>query len=120
MPDGSNPLLEAALQYAGRGWAVLPLHTPVLANVSAPLACSCGRDCGRDAGKHPRLRNGVKGASSDRETIEEWWRQWPDANVGIATGTPPVLDIDGAEFEILRDLAHRRAVLCHPHCRRMA
>lgn len=85
-------LIDAALQYAARGWRVFPLHTTVTG------ACSCGRDCGRDAGKHPRTPNGVKDATIDRATIERWWQRWPDANIGLATGSGlVVLDLDLAE-----------------------
>jgi len=39
----------------------------------------------------------VSDASDDTEQIRAWWAQWPDANVGIATGADSgilVLDID--------------------------
>lgn len=46
--------------------------------------------------KEPLLPNGVHGASSDPATVAAWWRRWPDANIGVATGTGSidVLDID--------------------------
>jgi len=40
----------------------------------------------------------VKDASTDPETIRGWWDQWPNANVGIATGEcsgMDALDVDG-------------------------
>ena len=49
-------------------------------------------------GKHPCTPNGVKDATNDRTIIKEWWRRWPDANIGIATGRTSgifVLDVDG-------------------------
>ena len=49
-------------------------------------------------GKHPRTRNGVKDATTDRTIIKAWWKRWPDANIGIATGRASgifVLDVDG-------------------------
>ncbi|MFO0800575.1 MAG: DUF3987 domain-containing protein [Gemmataceae bacterium] len=77
----TNPYLAAALDYAGHGWPVLPLHNPRDGG-----GCSC-----RDAeciqiGKHPRTEHGVKDATTDPKTIRGWWRKWPDANVGVATG----------------------------------
>ena len=73
----SRELLEAALSYAFvRGWAVLPL---------------------KPRGKEPLTEHGVKDATTDPAKIEEWWRRWPTANVGIATGAVSglvVLDID--------------------------
>ncbi len=97
--------LQAALDYAARGWLVIPLHTPTA------RGCSCGRaDC-QSVGKHPRTRNGSKDASRDPAVIHEWWKRWPDANVGIATGPESgilVLDIDGKQGEqSLIDLAQR-------------
>jgi len=105
-PVSDSPqLLSAALDYAARGWLVIPLHTP------HGSGCSCGRaDC-TSVGKHPRTRNGSKDASRDPAVIREWWRRWPDANVGIATGPGSgllVLDVDGAQGEqSLIDLAQR-------------
>lgn len=84
--------LEAALEYAHLGMSVLPLHTP-----QADGTCSCGKvDC-HSIGKHPRVYGGVKDASTDIDVIKAWWKRWPNANVGIATGVTAdigVLDID--------------------------
>lgn len=60
-----NPLLRAALEYAAEGLHVLPL---------APLGT---------ANLVP-----VHEASNDPVTIRAWWAQWPNANIGIATGNP--------------------------------
>jgi len=86
-----NWLLKAALSYARRDWYVVPLHS--IRNGH----CTCGRqDCG-SPGKHPRTLNGVYDATNDPAVIAGWWRIWPDANVGIATGAASgfiVLDVD--------------------------
>ena len=109
-PVSNSPqLLSAALDYSARGWLVIPLHTPY------GSGCSCGRaDC-TSVGKHPRVRNGSKDASRDPTVIREWWRRWPDANVGIATGPGSgllVLDVDGKQGEqSLIDLAQHGNVL---------
>jgi hypothetical protein len=87
----SRNLVSAALAYAARGWLVLPLHTPL------EEGCSCGGDCGASAGKHPRTRHGLKEASRNLDRIWKWWRRWPDANIGILTGSESrivVLDVD--------------------------
>ncbi len=86
-----NDLLAAALEYAAKGWRVLPLHWPTADG------CSCGQDCGHN-GKHPLIRNWKKRATTNAQTIRAWWQRWPNANVGIATGEASgllVLDIDG-------------------------
>jgi hypothetical protein len=102
-------LLEAALQYAGRGWHVFPLHSV------KDGRCTCGRDCRKQTGKHPRLRGGFKVATIDARQIEAWWHKWPDANIGIATGAVSglvVIDIDGADGRAtLRALIEQHEVL---------
>jgi len=89
-------MVDAALTYAQRwGWPVLPLHSIGLAG-----SCTCGRaDCG-SPGKHPRTPRGLKDATRDVITIRNWWRAFPNANIGITTGAASgffVLDVDGEE-----------------------
>ena len=87
---------KAATDYASRGWLIFPLHS-----VNAGR-CTCGRDDCTSPGKHPRTLNGVKDATNNTRTVEAWWRQWPEANVGLATGRESgffVLDVDGPEGE---------------------
>jgi hypothetical protein len=86
--ESRTELREAATGYAQGGWRVLPLHTIIAGK------CSCGTTCS-SPGKHPRTKHGVKDATVDLGTINEWWSDWPDANVGVATGNGlAVLDID--------------------------
>jgi hypothetical protein len=78
MPDSG--LLSAALDYARRGYKVIPLHTP------DDGRCSCRHpDCDRQ-GKHPRTKRGVLDATTDEGVIRSWWWSWPDANIGLAMG----------------------------------
>lgn len=105
---------RAALGYAQRGWHVLPV-----AWADGPDRCGCGRaDC-RSIGKHPLTPHGIDDATTDPETIAEWWDRWPRAGVAIRTGAISglwVLDVDGGE-EGLRDLARVcLAVGEGPHC----
>src|SRR5579862_5524496 len=101
--DRSQDMLEAALGYAQRGFAVFPLHEP-----GADGICSCGAAC-KSPGKHPRTSQGFKAATTDESQIRAWWTQWPEANIGIATGGRSglvVIDIDGvAGEELLQQLA---------------
>lgn len=71
-------ILDAALQYAARGWPVFPLR-----------------------GKKPLTEHGVKDATTCPDIIVEWWERWPDANVGLACGSKSadVVDIDSAKGE---------------------
>lgn len=59
-----NDLEYHAHQYASCGLAVLPLKPD----------------------KTPYTLHGLKDASKDDSTISNWWKQWPAANIGIATG----------------------------------
>lgn len=105
-PTSTNQLLEAALTYARRGWRVLPLHTPIWKSPTIVAQykddppgpyCSCGKTSCGAIGKHPRTGHGVKDATVNETQIRQWWKQWPNANVGIATGEESgivVLDID--------------------------
>jgi putative DNA primase/helicase len=90
-----NALLDAAVAYAARGWQVFPLHS-----IGADGTCTCHDPACTSVGKHPRTRHGVKDATTDPRTIGRWWRHWPEANVGLATGRVSclvVIDIDEDE-----------------------
>lgn len=86
----SESNLPPAIELIERGWHVLPLY-----EISSGTCC-CGKpNC--TAGKHPRIRDGAKGATIDLHQVQEWWTQWPQANVGVTTGADSgivVLDID--------------------------
>lgn len=76
--------LEAALEYASRGWPVFP--------------CSPGT-------KIPFAKSGgSKDATTDETKIREWWTKSPRANVAIATGSVSglyVVDVDAESSAIM-------------------
>ncbi|HZD02107.1 MAG TPA: bifunctional DNA primase/polymerase [Actinomycetes bacterium] len=95
--------LQAALEYAARGIAVVPSHFPVPADRAGPqrpqgaFACSCGRaDCPTPA-RHPIWTTSVEDATLDAVSLAQWWVGMPDANVA----TPA-----GASFDLIE--------VCHP------
>lgn len=90
-----GPLLVAALEYAARGWPVVPLHTPL-----PDGSCDCRKATCDAIGKHPRTKDGLKSATTDETKIRRWWGMWPHANLGVRTGEIrpgwylSVLDVD--------------------------
>ena len=88
----ANELLAAALEYAGRGWRVMPLY-PIAPDGGCP--CESLGPC--KPGKHPRISDWQTRATVDPKLIREWWRRWPDAGVGIVMGAQSgviALDVD--------------------------
>lgn len=77
-----------AKAYAKAGLDVFPLHS-VVAN-----QCLCGNaNCG-SKGKHPLTINGVRDASRDPSLFDQWFKQWPNANLGMALDQLVVVDVD--------------------------
>jgi Bifunctional DNA primase/polymerase, N-terminal len=92
--DLTDPM-EAALEYARRGWPVFPVR----------------------ADKHPLTDHGLLDASDDLNALRDWWRRWPNALPAIATGERSAivgLDVDirpgGSGFDSLDDLG----IALHP------
>jgi len=72
----SNSLLDAALDYASRGWQIIPL---------------------KPNQKKPLLADWPNKATSNPDTIRHWWSDTPAANIGIVTGGKSnlyVIDVD--------------------------
>lgn len=67
-----SQMLEAALDYAGRGWPIFPCR----------------------ADKTPYTPSGVLDATTDEARIREWWERWPGANIGLNAGDAGFLVLD--------------------------
>jgi putative DNA primase/helicase len=73
-------MLSEALDYAKRGWYVFPCReksgNPYNRNgeMYTPME------------KTPYTYRGLDDASTDETQIKEWWRQWPDAMIGVNAG----------------------------------
>ena len=98
----TNPLLEAALAYAARGWPVFPCNprvdppgTPSKQRKSkAPLVAGPDRDANNKPIPHT---GGLWRASTDPDQIRAWWTQFPKALIGMPTGARSgviVIDLD--------------------------
>jgi hypothetical protein len=87
-----SKLLAGALAYATYlQWPVIPIHS--ITNGK----CTCQAPNCQNVGKHPRIRNWQEAATTDEETIREWWKKWPYSNIGVLTGERSgmfALDID--------------------------
>src|SRR6266436_5390437 len=97
MTHDSNNILAAALEYAAKGIPVFP----------------CKR-----TDKSPLTTHGHKDATTDRVQIREWWIKWPEAMIGIPTGTASgidVLDLDVKKgkngFAAIPDWQTRSAII---------
>ena len=84
--------LQDALAYVNtRSWAVFPVHTVIDGK------CTCNGASNCSPGKHPRPPNGFHDATTDPGIIAKWWEDWPDSNIGVATGSTSgilVVDVD--------------------------
>src|SRR5713101_4696946 len=92
MHTDSDARLSAALARTAEGWAVHPLF----GIVNGHCECREGARCSTP-GKHPCLAGWPEKATRDPEQIRPWWRRWPHANIGGATGKKSgrvVLDVD--------------------------
>lgn len=73
-------MIDAALAYGRRGISIFPLQ---------------------QRGKQPlKGSRGLLDASRREADIRRWWNRWPNANIGLPTGSVNsllVLDVDGAE-----------------------
>jgi hypothetical protein len=88
-----HPGCSVALDYAHRGWPVLPLWWPTDGRCACPRGAGC-----TSAAKHPLSEHGLDDATTDVDVIVGWGRRWPHANVGIRTGVAfDVLDVDSLD-----------------------
>ena len=109
----SNKLthLQIARQNAKQGLKVFPVY----GFASGHCVCPQGNQC-KCPGKHPRTSHGVHDATTDAEKVRAWWKQWPHANIGIATGKDSgifVLDIDkrSGGIELMKKLEEELGAL---------
>jgi hypothetical protein len=90
----------AALKYAHENHFIVPLYSAV----DGVCDCKLGAECERP-GKHPRIKKHIQCASKNKWVIAGWWRRWPSAGVGLATGRMVsqgvyliVIDVDRRRF----------------------
>lgn len=89
-----NNNLKWALKYSEAGYPVIPLHTIEKGR------CTCNKSNCSSPGKHPiyeLVPNGHLNATTDSDTINRWWNDYPYANIGIRCDSLLVVDIDGPQ-----------------------
>jgi len=76
-----NQLLDMALEYAHRGWKVLP----VIEGGKRP---------------HPQLaKDGYKCATDNEEQIKSWWTKAPRANIGLSLAASGLVCLDADTYK---------------------
>jgi putative DNA primase/helicase len=85
----TNVKKEAALALAALSLKVIPVH-----HVNPDGSCSCGRTHCEHQGKHPIISDWQNRCTNNPETIEGWWAECPQANVGIVCGASGIVAID--------------------------
>ena len=73
--------LNYALAYAALDWKVFPCWW-----VNDDKTCGCGNAACKNVGKHPISELAPKGqnsATTDKDTITQWWGKYPQANIAI-------------------------------------
>jgi hypothetical protein len=81
--ENDNRILQSALEYASRGWCVVPLGK---------------------ASKAPRVKEWQNNSSTDEDQITRWWDRWPEANVGVQLGPRSrIIDIECDSEEAEQD-----------------
>lgn len=91
-------MLDAALEYAARGWRVVPIL---------------------EGQKRPAINQWTKKATTDSDFLQAWWRSHPTHGIGIATGSGSgffVVDVDGPTgYETLARLEATHGELPHTY-----
>lgn len=82
LPKFGGVLPQRAAAYAAQGWHIFPLVPK---------------------GKVPMVKagGGFLSATNDANQVADWWRRWPNANIGLWPGSSGfvVIDVDGPEGE---------------------
>ena len=90
--ETTTRLSKGASYYASIGWQVLPCHGIVGGR------CTCARPHGepKETGKHPAINEWDVQSTDDGFTVNRWWEENPEYNVGVHCSKSGffVIDID--------------------------
>ena len=82
-------MLEAALQFAQRGWFVFPCRE----QPGEPYQDKQGRTI-IPSEKSPYIAKGLHAATREPLKIQRWWKQWPGALIGVNCGLSGLFVVD--------------------------
>ena len=84
-------LKKASLWYGQQDWAILPCY-----GIDESGRCTCNGEHTepKDSGKHPAIGEWNLKATTDANTIETWWRNNPENNIGVFCKDSGMLVID--------------------------
>jgi putative DNA primase/helicase len=88
-----SEMLRQALDYAARGWPVLPCDPAAGPRCKGPLVARDHDEAGLPI---PRT-GGLYKATKDEHQLRSWWLDWPNAMIGVRTGEASgvfVIDVD--------------------------
>lgn len=101
--EARRPMLDHAVTYLHAGLPVFPICSSLMVGHQHrdPDTLALVRCAGKTMGKTPLVRwRGYQNALPREDDVRGWWQHWPDANIGMATGSLSgilVLDADGTE-----------------------
>ncbi len=88
-----SELGQAAVGYARRGWPVFP----IMAGHKGEDVPDASHPKGQRSTHH--LRHGHLDASADVGQVAEWWRRWPDANIGLHLAAAGLVAVDADTYK---------------------
>lgn len=88
--DTTNPTRDAALRLAEVGWSIIRCYG------FADGRCTCGgpHKSPKDVGKHPAVNDWPNASTSDQSTIERWFTDSPNDNIGVNCRASELVVID--------------------------
>ena len=107
-PD-ERPMLHEAIEYLRAELPVFPVCSPLMIghthrdpDTEESVICGTGT-LKKSLGKIPLIRwRGYQKELPSEDDVRQWWKRWPNANIGFATGNLSgilVLDTDGTEAQ---------------------
>lgn len=86
-------ILLAAYQYAALSLNIIPVCSGDHSGMTSNHRATC-----RSPGKQPLITNWPNNGVPDKQQIDDWFRRWPTANIGLVLGVGSglvALDVDG-------------------------